>query len=236
MKKDQRKGVTLGEAVQEYADPRRLEESDQYGGYDREWRSRPPPYIFSTEGPLPPEANAADRRERLWADMEEDLWCLLENGKLALWGYPHPLRPKSGRVRVVTRLLPLLKPNFENSTAEGGGLSLEDARVYPPDVVPGDAEMGHEAPEIPSKARPAAAPIADEAITRERRGRKQKYDSDEFMAELTRIIHNEGFPRTQTELEQKLLQWCENTWGEQPSIGWVRPKISKVYRKLRPDQ
>ena len=83
---------------------------------------------------------------------------------------------------------------------------------------------------------PAAAPIADEAITREYRGRKQKYNSVEFMAELTRIIHDEGVPPTQAELEQKLLLWCENTWGEQPSIGWVRPRISKVYHKLRPDQ
>ena len=145
MKKDQRTGVTLGEAVQEYADPRRLEESDHYGGYDREWRSRPPPYVFFTEGPLPSEANAADRRERLWADMEEDLWRLLENGELALWGYWRPLERTSRRERAPPHLIPLLKPNFENSIAEGGGLSLENARVYPVGVVPEDAETGDEA-------------------------------------------------------------------------------------------
>jgi len=145
MTKDQRKGVTLEEAVQEYADPRRLEESDHYGGYDREWRSRPPSYVFFTEGPLPSEANAADRRERLWADMEEDLWRLLENGELALWGYWRPLERTSRLERAEPHLIPLLKPNFENSTAEGGGLSLENARVYPVGVVPEDAETGDEA-------------------------------------------------------------------------------------------
>ena len=152
-----RKGLALGESVKEYADARLSEESDHYGGYDREWRSRPPSYVFFTEGPLPPEAKAVDRRERLWFDMEEHLWRQLENGELALWGYPHPLSPKSRRVRVATHLIPLLKPNFENSTAEGGKLSLEDARVYPRDVMPGDAEIGDEAPEIPSEARPADA-------------------------------------------------------------------------------
>ena len=150
MTKDQRKGVTLEDALKEYSDPKLLEEYDRHGGYHGT-------FVFVVEGPSTAEEDAVLRCRELRTEMEEALWRQLENGKLALWGYWLPLERTSRRERAAPHLIPLLKPNFENSTAEGGKLSLEDARVYPRDVMPGDAEIGDEAPEIPSEARPADA-------------------------------------------------------------------------------
>ena len=66
-----------------------------------------------------------------------------------------------------------------------------------------------------------------------RAGRKPLYDRTDFMVELVRVVHDEGLPQAQAELEAKMLQWCQANWPEEPSVAWIRPRVSKVYKAIQ---
>jgi hypothetical protein len=65
-----------------------------------------------------------------------------------------------------------------------------------------------------------------------KRGRRQKYDWESFDRQVIIIAHYDGLPKTQAELEKKILQWCENTWERQPGVSTVRERLGPLYRKL----
>jgi hypothetical protein len=66
-----------------------------------------------------------------------------------------------------------------------------------------------------------------------RRGRKPYYDAPAFMEELERIAKDELRPETQSELERRMLEWCQMEWGEEPATSWVRQRVSPIYNSDR---
>lgn len=63
-------------------------------------------------------------------------------------------------------------------------------------------------------------------------GRPPEYDWDAFTIEIIRIADLDGLPEKQSELIAEMLQWCENTWGRQPSVSNVKGRISRIYNGL----
>jgi len=66
-----------------------------------------------------------------------------------------------------------------------------------------------------------------------RRGRKPHYDETAFMEELERIAKDESRPELQSELERRMLEWCQTEWGEEPATSWVRQRVSPIYNSDR---
>ena len=63
-------------------------------------------------------------------------------------------------------------------------------------------------------------------------GRPPEYDWDEFTIEIIRIADLDSLPYKQSELIERMLQWCEDTWGRQPSESNVKGRISRIYNGL----
>ena len=63
-------------------------------------------------------------------------------------------------------------------------------------------------------------------------GRPLKYDWDALGIEIIRTAALDGLPNSQAELIEKLLQWCENNWEEQPADSSVKSRVSNIYNKL----
>ena len=68
--------------------------------------------------------------------------------------------------------------------------------------------------------------------SRARRGRPPEYDWDKFVIEIIRIADLDGLPGKQSELKERMLQWCEDTWGKQPAESAVKRRISDIYNGL----
>ena len=68
------------------------------------------------------------------------------------------------------------------------------------------------------------------ATSGKRRGRPPKYDWQAFMVEVVRTANTpDGLPERQVDLENIMLQWCQDKWGVQPSTSTIREKISPCY-------
>ena len=64
-------------------------------------------------------------------------------------------------------------------------------------------------------------------------GRPVEYDWDGFVIEIIRIANTlDGLPEKQSELIVTMLQWCEDTWGNQPAQSTTKDKISKIYNGI----
>ncbi len=64
-------------------------------------------------------------------------------------------------------------------------------------------------------------------------GRKPHYDETAFIEELKRIAKDESRPEAQSELERRMLEWCQTEWGEEPATSWVRRRVSPIYNSDR---
>ncbi len=73
---------------------------------------------------------------------------------------------------------------------------------------------------------------APSRIARPRGGRPLEYDWDAFVIEIIRIADLDGLPDKQSELKERMLQWCEDTWGKQPAESNVKKRISFIYNRL----
>ncbi len=73
---------------------------------------------------------------------------------------------------------------------------------------------------------------APSRIARSRGGRPLEYDWDAFVIEIIRIADLDGLPEKQSELKERMLQWCEDTWGKQPAESSVKSRISHIYNGL----
>ena len=73
--------------------------------------------------------------------------------------------------------------------------------------------------------------------TRHPVGSPEQYPWDEFYIQIIAIAQTlDGLPTgygAQAELQRTMLQWCEDNWGCQPSVSWVKARISKLYRQLK---
>jgi hypothetical protein len=79
----------------------------------------------------------------------------------------------------------------------------------------------------------SSEPVPVEVRTKSRGGRPENYPWDDIWVEICRIIHEEGVPATRAELMEKVQQWCEDHYGNQPADSTLKPKIGKLYRVLR---
>ena len=94
-------------------------------------------------------------------------------------------------------------------------------------LMPGQEELNNLA-HTPSK------PMADSiAPSKNRGGRPQKYDWDQFTMEIIRIANApDGLPETRAKLTELMLQWFADNFGEEPAESSVKTRISKIYSYL----
>jgi hypothetical protein len=60
-------------------------------------------------------------------------------------------------------------------------------------------------------------------------GRPPKYAWDPFWIEIIRIANGiDGLP-DQADLVRLMSEWCQKTWGKEPSQSTIKEKISKIY-------
>ncbi|MDA7568641.1 hypothetical protein N8742_02925 [Emcibacteraceae bacterium] len=71
------------------------------------------------------------------------------------------------------------------------------------------------------------------AIGRETRGTKSKYNWDEFYTEIAVLADLDGLPEVQAELENKMMEWCSEKWGNEPSPSTIRRKLTGIYNHPR---
>jgi hypothetical protein len=70
----------------------------------------------------------------------------------------------------------------------------------------------------------------DGAPKRRRGGRPPTYDWPKFHAAVTRMALQEGrLPPTQAELERKMLEWCEDHFGQEPALSLVRHHLAPYF-------
>ena len=85
-------------------------------------------------------------------------------------------------------------------------------------------------PEIGGKELPKSE---NDRPSKSKGGRPREYDWDALTIEIIRIANSpDGLPETQSELIERLLQWCENAWGKQPADSSVKSRVSKIYNEL----
>ncbi len=61
-------------------------------------------------------------------------------------------------------------------------------------------------------------------------GRPAKYSWDDFWREVVRRGDLDGLPEKQADLENQMLQWCQDQWGESPVVSVIRDKLAPLYR------
>ncbi len=65
-------------------------------------------------------------------------------------------------------------------------------------------------------------------------GRPEKYDWGRFYAAIAEIVHVEGIPLSQSEMENRMKDWCMAEFGDTPSDSTIRDRVQPVYSKLKP--
>ena len=68
-------------------------------------------------------------KEHAEFELIRDFVGKLRRGKLIAEGFQTPMRPDSQRIRIATDLWDVLTPNFQTSSATGGGLTFEGVRI-----------------------------------------------------------------------------------------------------------
>lgn len=86
---------------------------------------------------------------------------------------------------------------------------------------------------LPDNAEEDVTPQDSSAPAKSKGGRPAEYDWDAFTIEIILVANSiDGLPEKQSELIDQMLQWCENTWGQQPSLTSVKNRISQIYNGL----
>lgn len=67
----------------------------------------------------------------------------------------------------------------------------------------------------------------------ERRGRKPKYNWEEFLTEIIVRADLDSLPEKQADLESEMAYWCLDQWDEEPSNSMIRKRISLIYNHYR---
>lgn len=78
------------------------------------------------------------------------------------------------------------------------------------------------------------APISNSQFNPvERRGRKPKFNWEEFLTEIIVRADLDSLPEKQADLENEMAFWCLDKWGEEPSNSMIRKRISAIYNHDR---
>jgi hypothetical protein len=74
----------------------------------------------------------------------------------------------------------------------------------------------------------------DGAPKRRRGGRPPTYDWPKFHAAVTRMaLKDGGLPPTQAELEHKMLEWCQDHFGQEPAESLIRHHLARYFDEDR---
>ena len=78
------------------------------------------------------------------------------------------------------------------------------------------------------------APISNSQFNPiERRGRKPKFNWEEFLTEIIVRADLDSLPEKQADLENEMASWCLDKWGKEPSNSMIRKRISPIYNHYR---
>jgi hypothetical protein len=89
------------------------------------------------------------------------------------------------------------------------------------------ASNGEEPPALPQSEVEMVDDPAPRGV-----GRPVEYDWASLQAEIVRVADLDGLPAKQSELVERLLQWCENEWGRQPAESAIKARVSEIYNRL----
>ncbi len=64
-------------------------------------------------------------------------------------------------------------------------------------------------------------------------GRPAKYDWEGGIIELARLVHTDGLPEAQAELERHLAEWFVKETGNQPDIKEIKERVRRFYRVIK---
>jgi hypothetical protein len=118
-------GLTLSQALERYSS------SDDWKTY-QELEPYRLTVVFLDKGYLTPEEQKYFDFLQLQNRLETHICELLGRGELVASGYIQPLTANAQRVTISPNMWRLLSVNFENSSAQGHGLSLADITVAEP--------------------------------------------------------------------------------------------------------
>ena len=96
-----------------------------------------------------------------------------------------------------------------------------------------DRELANATQSRPGHPADAETFESKEDKPRPKRGAPPRYDWQSFDVQVVLIAHYDGLPMSQAEMEEKMLQWCEENWGSQPGLSTVRERLGPIYRKLK---
>lgn len=74
---------------------------------------------------------------------------------------------------------------------------------------------------------PAKAQSRDDTQTHDPGGRPKKFNEDAVIRELIRLADLDGLPPTKAELQRHILEWCQTTFNEEPSLSTVKRWLAK---------
>ena len=146
----------------------------------------------------------------------------LENGDRVLWAYRTGDDADALRKPFPSHKVRLLILDYDNSSAELGGASYYDVRVYPRGVVPVDGGTPERASGTVADAETRGGD--PDRVPKGKRGRLPKWDWVGAAREMVRLAaHPDGLPRPQAAVERAILKWFEtNNDDLSPSESHVR--------------
>ena len=68
-----------------------------------------------------------------------------------------------------------------------------------------------------------------------RRGAPQRFDWDSFWVEICRIVHDDGIPRTQSELVGRMCEWFDVHNSASPDESTIKKKLKPLWHAIRPE-
>ena len=76
------------------------------------------------------------------------------------------------------------------------------------------------------------ATLMEQVREKRHAGRPPKYKWDEFASEVIRKVHDGDIPESDRGLATQMLEWCSETWGEEPGETTVREKLKILMREI----
>lgn len=72
--------------------------------------------------------------------------------------------------------------------------------------------------------------------TKDKGGAPVTYDWEAFYIEAARYVYNNGLPGTKAKMAKIMAEWCQNTWGNEPSETQMKKKIRPFFNAIRDDE
>jgi hypothetical protein len=160
-----------------------------------------------------------DAREQAERALYDDFLSRLQSGELIASGYRVPIDPATGRRAIPTDLWTVLRPNFRNSSARGGGCQFVGIVVSrrpvstPLEALPVRDATERRAPSFPG--RPSVMRVIEQEMRR-RAGRGELRDK-------------------LSEECKHLAEWAENEFERQQTPKWrsIANAVRNLYKQLK---